>query len=48
MVYIVSSRTNSFLYSILSENTDTIMNSHIKRKADISFKYNYLYNLNGT
>lgn len=46
LIYIVSSRTNNFLYSVLNNSSTQTLSANIKRKADLSFKYNYLYNLN--
>lgn len=48
LVYIVSSRTNSFLYDVLNEQNNSVMTANIKKKADVAFRYTYLYNLNGT
>lgn len=48
LVYIVSSRTNSFLFSVLNERASNILNINIRKKADVAFKYNFLYNMNGT
>lgn len=43
-VYIVSSRTNIFLSNVINDQNNSQLSTDIQKKADISFKYDYLYN----
>ena len=43
-VYIVSSRTNIFLSNVINDQNNSQLSANIQRKADIAFKYDYLYN----